>query len=195
MLPQMPECIKVLCLNYIHNDCQDDESLFFPFVRMLLAGLGCEALAIRVGTIQWCFYYKQYVVNDYLSRIETDEDSHIILAQIYFYGLSSDKKREECKQRLEKILNLNNVKVVAKVVEIALKSYGQAEMQDHSRYYLERYSSDDREEVMNAYCRFCEFLPVEAFRFYCGIAKMWAGNKHREIHSQLEVFFADRLPE
>ena len=186
MLPTMPECIKALCLNYIHNNSSDDETLFFPFVKQLLSGLGCEALAIRGGAIQWCFYHKNDVVKNYFDRIEADEMSHEILSQIYFYGLSSEKNRSECEQRLENILKLDNENVVAKIVEVALKSFKQADMCEYSKRYLERYASDDRKDVANAYCWYCEFLPVEAFRFYCSIAKTWSGKKHREIHSQLE---------
>lgn len=186
MLPTMPECIKALCLNYIHNNSSDDETLFYPFVKQLLAGLGCEALVIRGGAIQWCFYHKNDVVKNYFDRIEADEMSHEILSQIYFYGLNSEKNRAECEQRLENILKVDNEKVVAKIVEVALKSFKQADMCEYSKRYLERYASDDRIDVANAYCWYCESLPVEAFKFYCSIAKTWSGKKHREIHSQLE---------
>lgn len=186
MFPTMSECIKALCLNYIHNNSSDDETLFYPFVKQLLSGLGCEALAIRGGAIQWCFYHKNDVVKNYIDRIEADDMSHEILAQIYFYGLSSEKNRPECEQRLENILKLNNENVVSKIVEVALKSFEQADMCEYSKRYLERFASDDRKAVANAYCWYCESLPVEAFKFYCNIAKTWAGKKHREIHSQLE---------
>lgn len=186
MLPTMPECIKALCLNYIHNNSSDDETLFYQFLKQLLSGLGCEALAIRGGAIQWCFYHKNDVVGNYIDRIEADDMSHEILSQIYFYGLSSEKNRSECEQRLENILKLNNENVVSKIVEVALKSFEQADIRKYSIRYLERFASDDRKAVANAYCWYCESLPVEAFKFYCNIAKTWAGKKHREIHSQLE---------
>ena len=118
--------------------------------------------------------------------MEKNEESHKILSQIYFYGLSSEKNRAECEQRLEKILKFNNENVVAKIVEVALESYEQADMREYSIKILERFASDDRKDVANAYCWYCNSLPVEAFNFYSSIAKHWAGKKHREIHSQLE---------
>lgn len=186
MLLIMPECIKALCLNYIHNNSSEDESIFYPLVRELLAGLGPEALVIRGSTIQWCFYHKPEVVSEYINRIESDGISHEILAQVYFYGLSSEKNRKECEQRLEKILKSDDEKIVAKIVEVSLKSFNHSDIREYSRKYLERYASDDRADVSNAYCWYCEYLPVDAFEFYCQIAKSWSGKKHREIHSQLE---------
>lgn len=186
MLPKMHESMKALCLNYIHINGSDDESLFYPLFRQLLSGLGSEALVIRGQAIQWCFYHRIDVVEEYLDRVEADEESHIILAQIYFYGLSSDKKRTECERRLENILKYDDERVVAKIVEMAMRSSNNSDMRDFSKEYLERYASDAREDVVNAYCSYCKYLPIDDFGFYCSIAKSWSGHKHRESYSQLE---------
>lgn len=75
---------------------------------------------------------------------------------------------------------------MAKIVEIAMKSYVHAEYRDLSMRYLERYATDNREKVASAYSWYCNFLPIEAFSWYCGIAKTNEGKRYRDIHNQLE---------
>jgi len=180
------EPLKTLPLHYLYVKDFFDESLYFPLMKQLLAGLGPEALFIRTDAIQWCFYHKNDVVKDYIDRIEPDSISHEILSQIYFYGLSSEKNREECLLRLEKILSNNEENVLAKLVEVALKSYCHSDLKEYAVQLLRRFASDGRDTVANAYCWYCDSLPVEAFNFYCDIANAWTGKKYREIHNQLE---------
>ncbi len=180
------ESLKTLPLHYLYVKDSFDESLYFPLMKQLLAGLGPEALIIRADAIQWCFYHRNDIVREYIDRIESDPISHEILSQIYFYGLSSEKNRDDCRKRLEKILLLNNEKVIAKLVEAAMKSYCNTEMHEYAVELLKRFADDDREAIANAYCWYCDSLPVEAFDFYCGIARLWAGKKYREIHHQLD---------
>lgn len=126
------------------------------------------------------------MVCGYIDRIESDPASHELLAQIYFYGTSDPNSTEECKERLERILMHGDEEVIAKIVEISMKSYGYAEYHDLSVRYLERYASDNRTKVIDAYSLYCNTLPVEAFSWYCGIAKVWAENSYRDVHHQLE---------
>lgn len=67
-----------------------------------------------------------------------------------------------------------------------MKSYVHAEYRDLSMKYLERYATDNREKVVNAYLWYCNSLPIEAFDWYCGIVKTNMGKKDREIYNQLE---------
>lgn len=64
-----------------------DEELYFPLVRSLLSGMGPESLYLQVNAIQWCFYYRNDVVCNYIDRIEPDPSTHELLVQIYFYGM------------------------------------------------------------------------------------------------------------
>lgn len=181
-----PESLKTLPLHYLYVKDSFDESLYFPLMKQLLAGLGPEALYIRADAIQWCFYHKIDIVKEYIDRIESDPSSHEILSQIYFYGLSSEKNREDCRKRLENILSLNDEKVIAKIVEAAMKSYCDTEMHEYAVELLRRFAGDDRDTIANAYCWYCDSLPVEAFDFYCSIAGLWTSKKYREIHHQLD---------
>lgn len=180
------KCVKTMPLHYLNIDGYFDEELYFRMMKSLLSGMGTEALYIRANVIQWCFYHKNDVVDNYINRIEHDSSSHELLVQIYFYGMAGKQNPEECKNRLEKILSADNEDIVAKIVEIAMKSYEHAEYRDLSMRYLERYATDNREKVVSAYLWYCDFLPIEAFSWYCGIVKANNGKKHREIHNQLE---------
>lgn len=185
-LPYLSDCLKTLPLHYLYVSNYFDATLFFPLLKDTLKELGPEALAIRGDAIQWCFYHKNDIVTEYIDKIESDCLSHEILVQIYFYGLSCEKIREDCKVRLERLLSFGNEGVISKIVEISMKSYRLPELYEYSKDFLERYSTDDREEVVNAYCWYCNELPADAFDFYCSIAKTWEGKKHREIHEQLD---------
>lgn len=179
-------CVKTVPLYYLNIEGYFDEELYFRMVKSLLSSMGVEALYICTNVIQWCFYNKNDVVSNYIDRIEHDASSHELLVQIYFYGMAGKQKPEECKNRLEKILSVDNEDIVAKIVEIAMKSYVHTEYRDLSMRYLERYATDNREKVVSAYSWYCDFLPIEAFGWYCGIVKTNEGKRHRDIHNQLE---------
>lgn len=180
------DCVKTMPLYYLNTESYFDEELYFRMLKPLLSGMGPEALYIRANAIQWCFYHKNDVVSNYINCIEHDFSSHELLVQIYFYGAVGGQNSEECEDRLEKILAVDNEDIVAKIVEIAMKSYVYAEYRDLSMKYLERYAMDNREKVVNAYLWYCNSLPIEAFDWYCGIVKTNMGKKDREIYNQLE---------
>ena len=182
----MHECIRMIPLYYMNVKDYYDEILYYNMLKSLLSNMGIEALYVQAEVIQWCFYNKEDVVDGYLNRIESDSLCHELLAQIYFYGIAGTKKSRECEKRLEKILTFNNEDVVAKIVETALKSYKYDEYRQQSIRYLERLVIDSGEKVFDAYCFYCDSLPVEAFPWYCNIANKQTGKKNREIHNQLE---------
>ena len=184
--PSLPVFLKALPLHYLYVEGPYDEDLYFPLMTNILSGMGPEALYLQQDAILWCFYHKNAAVKGFIDRIEQDSSSHKILVQIYFYGLASKGNREDCRTRLEKILLLDNEKVISKLVEISMKSYHDPAMTEYSREFLARFASDDRESVIRSYCWYCKSLPVEAFDFYSGISGTWPGKKHRDVHSQLE---------
>ena len=179
------EYIKTVPLHYLNMEDYYDEELYFPLVRSLLSGMGPESLYLQVNAIQWCFYYRNDVVCNYIDRIEPDPSTHELLVQIYFYGMKGTPISEECERRLEKILAINNEEIVAKLVEAAMKSYEHVEYRDLSVKILEHYASDNREKVVNAYCMHCASLPTEAFNWYCSIAPVYAGKKYQQTHFEL----------
>lgn len=179
------ECVKTVLLYYMNFKDYYDEELYFSMLKSFLSNMGPEALYIRVKVIQWCFYNKIDVVINYINSIESDFLCHELLAQIYFYGMVKTNRSKECERRLEKILAFDSEKVVAKIVEVAMKSYKYNEYRQVSIRYLERFVIDKREKVINAYCFYCDSLPVEAFPWFYNIAMKLFGKKYREIHSQL----------
>lgn len=86
--------------------------MFFPLMKDILKELGPEALVIRGDAIQWCFYHKIDIVKEYIDNVESNPLSHEILSQIYFYGLSCEKIRNDCKVRLERILHFGNEDII-----------------------------------------------------------------------------------
>lgn len=164
-----------------------DEAMFFPLMKDILKELGPEALVIRGDAIQWCFYHKIDIVKEYIDNVESNPLSHEILSQIYFYGLSCEKIRNDCKVRLERILHFGNEDIISKIVEISMKSYRLPELYEYSKEYLERYATDDREKVAKAYCWYSNELPIDAFDFYCDITKTWKTKGYYEIQEQLDL--------
>ena len=184
-VPRLSNCLNTIPLYYLQSKDYYDEQLYIDLIKPTLKTMGIEALFLATSYIQWCFYNKLEIVSDYIDRIELDPQSHKILAQIYFYGLYDDTDGE-CKNRLESILALNNPDVVAAVVKAAMKSYSNDNHTSFSKTYLERYSTDSRSEVTHEFCINCTSLPTDAFNWYCNLTKNQTGNKHREIHCQLD---------
>lgn len=182
----MHECVKTVPLHYMYTRAYYDEELFFPLVRTLLSDMGPVALYVQVNAIQWCFYYRNDVVCNYIDRIESDPSTHELLTQIYFYGMRGTPVSEECEKRLQKILAINNEDVVAKLIEAAMKSYERVEYRDLCVKIIEDYASDNREKVVNAYCRHCDSLPTEAFNWYCSIISACARKKYLQVHFELD---------
>lgn len=180
------ECVKIVALYYLNIEGYFDKELYFRMLKPLLSSMGVEALYIRANVIQWCFYHKNDIVSDFIDCIEHDYSSHELLVQIYFYGSVGGDNSEECENRLEKILDADNEDIVAKIVEISMKLYVDAEYQNLCIRYLERYATDDREKVRSAYSLYCTSLPIEAFDWYCSIVKSNVGKKHIDIYNQLE---------
>lgn len=123
-------------LHYLNVAAYFDEALYFPLMKSLLSGMGSEALCVQVNTIQWCFYYKNEIVCDYVDRIESDPLTHELLVQIYFYGIKGTPASKECEKRFEKILSLDNEEIIAKLIEAAMMAYEHAEYRDLSKKFL-----------------------------------------------------------
>lgn len=179
------ECVRLIPLHYLNVAAYFDEALYFPLMKSLLSGMGPEALYVQVNTIQWCFYYKNDIVCDYVDRIESEPLTHELLVQIYFYGIKGTPASKECEKRFEKILSLDNEDTIAKLIEAAMMAYEHAEYRDLSKKILEHYASDNREKIVNSYCMHCASLPTEAFNWYCSIAPVYVGKKYQQTHFEL----------
>ena len=178
--------LKTLPLHYLYVQGCFDSDLYFPLMKSLIQNMGAEALWLRADAIQWCYYHKNDTVRDFIDRSELDNRSHEILVQIFFYGLCNSDIRQDCEKRLDKIFASGDENAIAKIVEVAMKMYSKPEYSRISRAILERFASDTRESVANAYCYYSKHLPADAFDFYRSISNSWNKRKHREIHDQLE---------
>lgn len=178
--------LKAVVLQYLYTKECFDETLFYPLLKTCLDSMGVECLAIRAEAIQHCYYYKREFVEDYINQIEQAPQSHSVLAQIYFFGVCVKEIKEECAERLDAILNLNDEDVVEKIVEQALKNFSNTELNSCSQNVLRRFAADNRENIVNTYCLHCDSLPVEAFPFFCEISQTWYTHRKREVHYELE---------
>lgn len=179
------ECVLTVPLHYLSIMEYYDEELYFTMLNSMLQHLGTEALFIQAITIQYGFYYRYDQVKDYVNKIESDSSCHSLLCQIYFYGSDGEGNTDECQNRLEKLLSLNNEEVIAKIVEISMKAYDKDKYHNISKTYLERFATDKRDEVVKSYFWFCNELPIEAFPWYINLIKNIAFNSPSDIHFQL----------
>ena len=178
--------LKAVVLQYLYTKEHFDESFFFPLMKTYIDSMGTECLAILPGAIQYCYYYKREFVEDYMNRIEEDDRSHEILAQIYFFGTGVKGIGEECTQRLNFIMNMNNENVVAKIVELSLKNFSDTELNECSTNIIRQFATDDRKKVRNSYLLHCDELPVEAFPLFYRISETWYTDKRRNICYELK---------
>ena len=181
----MHPCLKVIPLYYLFMEAYFDEELFFPLMQSLLSGMGPEALYLQPAAIQWCIYHRKEFVNNYIERIEQDSVSYELLAQIYFYGMVQSNYVDECEKQFERILALNDKKIVAKLLEIAMRTCECSEYRELCIKLIERFASDDRKEVVQAYCSYCECLPVDAFPWFCDITRVRKRQDMMNVYSQL----------
>lgn len=99
-------CVKTVPLYYLNIEGYFDEELYFRMVKSFLSSMGVEALYICVNVIQWCFYHKNDVVDNYIDRIEHDSSSHELLVQIYFYGMAGSRNQRSAKIDLRRFYPL-----------------------------------------------------------------------------------------
>lgn len=185
-ISSLSECLRLLPLHYLYDKVRFVDSLYYPLLQKCLEYMGPEALLLCESAIQWCFYYRTDIVNAYISRVEGIRSSHKILSQIYYYGLAVDVQKTRCLDLLERILEQDEEEVVEIIVELAMKTFLDADYTNYARMYLERYASDDRENVVKIYSLYCDNLPVEAFSFYRELAKRRTKIKGRDIISELK---------
>lgn len=186
LVPSLNESLRTLPMHYLYVKEHFDANLYFPLLKKSLEFMGSEALPLRADAIQWCFYHKPDVVSDYVNKIEKDCRSHNILSLICFYGLSVSRCKDVCEEMLERILTHNDENVIAEIIKVSIKMFNDPDYTLYSKKFLECYSSDGREAIIDAFCLHCDELPVEAFTFYREWAKSWKMIKHRDIYSQLE---------
>lgn len=182
---QVTDDIKLLIVHYIFIPQYYDEELTQNTFKLYLENLASEVLYVRPNTFQHYWYYKPEIIQDYIDIIETDVSAHKILAEIYFFGLPINDRGNECKGRLERLLNMNNEDVVADILETCVKNYSDSDYRSFSEYYLKRYANDGREKIIHAYCLYADKLPVDAFDLFLDVYSQFKGNKYRDINSEL----------
>lgn len=163
-----------------------DESLFESLLNCYLPQMGVELLFLRPNLLQSYLYFNTEKVLSYIERVHQDAQAHIILAQIYYYGISHSSVSSYCSSHLESILAIGDEKTVAKMVEVSYKNISDEQLSALSKSILERFAKDERELVRKAYLLHCDVLPVSSFPFFMSITQDWHPEKMHEWHEELE---------
>lgn len=179
--------LRLLVIYSIYVKDLYDEQLMDELLAEYIPYLGVEALYVRPDLFQSYYYFKKNsIVDSFFSRIQSDDNSHEILAQIYFWGTSHNEKNTECLANLNKLLDIGYEDMVIKIVRVAFKHYSDIDYSDISRKILCRYANDERERVRDIYLFHCNDLPVNAFHFFQEISINWKPNKRREIYEEIK---------
>lgn len=184
--PLISEDLRLLVVYKIFDQKYYDQELTYAIFGHYIKRLGSEALYLCTHAIQYCFYHKYEIVGDYIERIETDNNTHKVLAEIYFYGLAEQDTFDLCNCRLERMLALNEEDVVADIVKICLKNHRYADHQYLCEKYLRRFSNDGREDVIHSYCWYAKELSIEAFDLFVEVYSCFKANKFRDVSDELK---------
>lgn len=178
--------MRLLVLYKIYSSTFYEEGLFNSLLDRYLPESGIELLFLRPDLIQRTLYFDAARITAFIERIHKDKRSHVVLAQIYFYGISHLAVKKYCLSHLDDIFVTGDEKAVAKMVEVAYKHIQDADFSSLSKEILIRFADDDRELVRRSYLLHCNDLPVTSFPFFIGISNSWKPAKMHEWHSELE---------
>lgn len=87
---------------------------------------------------------------------------------------------------LNKILSLNNEKVIAMMVRLSLKNISEPCYRETANDIVRCHIADNREEIVKSYEYHIEDLSVEEFHLFKEITKNWNNKTHRERLSQIK---------
>ncbi|ERJ78975.1 AAA family ATPase [Prevotella sp. F0091] len=178
--------LRLEVLYYIYYKEYYDEVLTDKLFSVYLSGSGAYGLMVRADVIQSHYYFKTDSVRAYISNLMKDNRCHVILAQIFFYGLYHKDIRNTCRQNLNKILLLNNEKVIAMMVRLSLKNISEPCYRETANDIVLCHIADNREEIVKSYEYHIDNLSVEDFNLFKEITKNWNNKTHRERFSQIK---------
>ncbi|EKX94342.1 AAA family ATPase [Alloprevotella sp. oral taxon 473] len=187
-------CLEVLY--YIYYKEYYDEVLTDKLFSIYLSGCGAYGLMVRADVIQSYYYFKTDSVHTYIADLMKDNRCHEILTQIFFYGLYHKDIRNVCKQNLNKILSLNDEKIIALMVRLSLKNISEPCYRETANDIVLYHIADNREEIVKSYEYHIDDLPVEEFNLFKKITKNWNNTTYRERFSQIKYLekCANMLP-
>lgn len=188
--------LRLEVLYYIYYKEYYDEVLTDKLFSVYLSGSGAYGLIVRPDVVQSHFYFKADLVRTYIADLVKDNRCHDILAQIFFYGLYHDDIKDICKQNLNKILLLNDKKVIATMIRLSLENISESCYREIATDILVCHIANNREEIVKSYEYHIEDLPVEEFNLFEEITKDWNIKSHRERFSQIKYLekCASKLP-
>ena len=178
--------LRLEVLYYIYYKEYYDEVLTDKLFSVYLSGSGAYGLIVRTDVVQSYFYFKTDTVRAYIADLMQDNRCHDILAQIFFYGLYHDDIRDICKQNLNKILLLNDKKVIATMIRLSLENISESCYREIASDILLCHIADNREEIVKSYEYHIDSLSVEGFNLFKEITKNWNNKTHRERLSQIK---------
>lgn len=178
--------LRLLALHKIYSSGYFEGPLFESLLDCYLPKMGIELLFFRPDLIQRYLYFNTEIVSDYIERAHNDPQAHIILAQIYYFGICHSAVSDYCRMHLEEILAMGEEKAVAKMVEVSYKYITDDRLSDLSKSILIKFANDERESVRKAYLLHCDDLPASSFPFFLKISQGWRPGMMHEWHAELE---------
>ena len=183
--PLLTEDIRILVVHNIFDTKYYDSEMTQITFKQYIKRMATEALYVCTGAIQYYWYHKPIIVQEYIDKIEADIRVHKLLAEIYFYGLAVPERRNDCERRLENLLSINNEEVIADIIKVCLKNYSHDEYMGTSEHYLRKYANDRREKVIQAYCWHAKNLPISAIDIFLEVYSCFKTNQYRDISDEL----------
>ena len=181
--------LRLLVFYKLYSTKYYQKELFDSLVVKYLPLMGAELIFLSPDLIQRYLYFDTDKVSSYLDRIHLDRRAHVILAQVYFFGISHAAVSEYCRSRLEDLLAINDEMTVAKMVSVSYSHIQDFDFSVLSEEILLRFANDDRKEVRTTYVLHCNDLPISSFPLFMKISRTWQPEKRRDWHSVLEYVF------
>lgn len=177
--------MRLLVIHKMYSLELYDERLFDSLLGEYLPRMGVELLYVRPDLIQRQLYFFTDKISSFVNRVHKDKRSHVVLAQVYFYGINHLSVKEYCRSRLEEILDIGEEKAVAKMIEVAYKHIQDVSFSLLSETILRRFCNDDRDEVRRSYIIHCNDFPIASFPLFVDISSNWKPATMHEWHSIL----------
>ena len=178
--------MRLLVIYKLYTSELYEEVLFNSLLDDYLSRMGVELLYLRPDLIQRQLYYYTDRITSFVDRVHLDKRSHVILAQVYFYGICHPSVEEYCRSHLEDVFRIDEERAVAKMIEIAYKHIQEADFSILSEEILRRFADDNRDLVRRSYLLHCTDLPISSFPLFMVISNNWKPAKMHEWHSVLE---------
>ena len=152
--------LKLAILYYIYYEEYYDKDLFEKLIILSLKDNFSDILYIRGDAINRYLYEKPEIVLPYINNVLKQKRAQPLLTQLTFLGIGYGSL--ECQELLEILLSENSEEIIINAVKMSSKNLRDSTYRELSLNILRRFSSDQREKIIENYCfSFHEFLACD----------------------------------